>query len=262
VKPPNGGRAEARPTADADAAAEVDDRPSLAILAYHKVGVQPPGWGSWFYVTPETFLEHLRLLKDDGWHVIDLETLLEGLANPSRFPERAVLLTFDDAYRSFRSVVVPLLARFGSSAVLFVPTDYIGGSNTFDFGDEPEEPICDWADLRELADRGVSIQSHGASHRALSALDPEEQAVEILRSKRALEDGLGVRVSMFAYPYGDAANAAPTVLDTLRRAGYRAGCLYGGGVTGWPPADPYVLPRIPIGADTNLRDVLPERRRR
>ncbi|MEA2626663.1 MAG: hypothetical protein QOD06_2708 [Candidatus Binatota bacterium] len=247
-----------------DDARDVGDDPStprLAILAYHKVGDPPGGWDTWFYVSPETFVEHMEYLRRAGWRVIDLATFLAGLANPELLPDRAVLLTFDDAYRSLREVVLPSLLRFELPAVVFVPTDFIGGSNSFDWGNEPEEPICDWVDLRELADRGVSVQSHGASHRPLSALGPEEQAVEILRSKKVLEDGLGGTVSMFAYPYGDPADAAPAVIDALRTAGYRAGCLYGGGLTGCPPADPYVLPRIPIGADTDLRDVLPERSR-
>jgi peptidoglycan/xylan/chitin deacetylase (PgdA/CDA1 family) len=96
----------------------------------------------------------------------------------------------------------PCLLGFGYPAVVFVPTAYIGGRNDFDRDVEPEERICDWDDLRELDRRGVSVQSHGVSHRWYSTLDPAELRDELVRSKEALEDGLSKRVEVLAYPTG------------------------------------------------------------
>src|SRR5215216_3962214 len=102
---------------------------SLAILGYHKIGEPPPGgWQTWFYVPEEIFVGHLSYLREHGWRIIDLLTLFGGITAPESLPERAALLTFDDGYRSMRTVALPWLLRFGYPAVLFVPTDYIGGS--------------------------------------------------------------------------------------------------------------------------------------
>src|SRR5215204_7685155 len=103
-------------------------------------------------------------LHKQGWQVIDFLALLGGITAPESLPERAALLTFDDGYRSMRTVALPWLLRFEYPAVFFVPTDFIGGRNTFDPAG-PEEAICDWDDLCELERRGVSVQSHAASHR-------------------------------------------------------------------------------------------------
>jgi peptidoglycan/xylan/chitin deacetylase (PgdA/CDA1 family) len=117
---------------------------TLAILGYHKIGEPPPGgWQTWFYVPEEVFVEHLSYLHEHGWRIIDLLTLFGGITAPESLPERAALLTFDDGYRSMRTVALPWLLRFGYPAVLFAPTDYIGGFNGFDTGYEPEEAICD-----------------------------------------------------------------------------------------------------------------------
>src|SRR5690349_16179849 len=130
---------------------------TLAILGYHKIGPPPPGgWETWFYIPEETFLEQLATLRASGWRVIDAQAFLEGLARPEILPERAALITFDDGYRSNLEVAVPLLQRFDYPAVMFVPTAFIGGRNTFDGGAEPDEPICDWEDLGELERCGVS----------------------------------------------------------------------------------------------------------
>jgi peptidoglycan/xylan/chitin deacetylase (PgdA/CDA1 family) len=228
----------------------------LAILSFHKIGGPPPGgWDTWFYVPEATFVSFLSQLREDSWHVIDLQAFLAGIVEPASLPDRSVLLTFDDGYRSMRQVALPYLLRFGYPAVLFVPTDFIGKCNEFDAGFEPKEAICDWDDLRELEYHGISIQSHGASHRRFSQLAPAELEDELLRSKATLEAGLGKAVEVIAYPYGDGGDPL-SVASALERSGYRAACLYKGGPQLLPIADPYRLPRLPIGPTTDLHEAL------
>jgi peptidoglycan/xylan/chitin deacetylase (PgdA/CDA1 family) len=230
---------------------------TLAILGFHKIGEPSPGgWGSWFYTPEETFVDFLSYLRKNGWLVIDVPAFLAGLKVPDTLPKRAALLTFDDGYRSIREIALPWLRRFGYPAVLFVPTDYIGRCNTFDEGTEPEEAICDWDDLRELERCGVSIQSHGASHRPLSQLDSEEQWQELVRSKAQLEAGLGGPVHLFSYPYGDGGVNTRAMSQAVKRAGYQAACLYGGPPNTLPIADPYRLARLAMGPDTDLHAAL------
>jgi peptidoglycan/xylan/chitin deacetylase (PgdA/CDA1 family) len=153
-------------------------------------------------------------------------------------------------------VALPCLRRLGLPAMLFMPTDFIGRSNEFDEGSEPDEPLCDWSDLTELSNSGVSIQSHGASHRAFSELSPGERLAEVVGSKALLEARLGQPVELFAYPYGDDAGMPARLRAALADAGYRAACGYGGDPFTPPPADPYRLARVAIGPDTDLPAVL------
>jgi peptidoglycan/xylan/chitin deacetylase (PgdA/CDA1 family) len=235
---------------------------TLAILGFHKIGPAPGGWETWFYVPQATFVGYLDFLKEDGWQVLDVAAFLRGLAEPDSLPERAALITFDDGYRSILDYGLPELRRFGYPAVMFVPTAFIGGHNTFDADNEPEEAICGWKELRELQRCGVSIQSHGVSHRAFSALYPSGQKKELLRSKAALEDGLGKPVEVFSYAYGDCGPEPGAARSMLARAGYRAACLYGGGPLRVPVADPYRLERVAVGPDTDLSRCLAARPRR
>lgn len=230
---------------------------TLAILGYHKIGDPPPGgWRSWFYVPEEVFVSQLEYLRDSEWAVIGARTFLRGLAEPESLPKRSALLTFDDGYRSMLTMAAPILLGFGYPSILFVPTGFIGKTNAFEQGAEPEENICDWKDLRELERNGVSVQSHSVSHRSFSALELREQREELANSKAALEDGLKKPVELFAYPYGDAGTDRESAGEAARRAGYRAAFLYKGGKVGNPAQAPYRLPRLAMGPDTNLRKKL------
>jgi peptidoglycan/xylan/chitin deacetylase (PgdA/CDA1 family) len=224
---------------------------TVAILGFHKIGPPPiGGWESWFYVSEHRFAEFLTTLHDEGWVVIDLDRFLHALEKPERLPARSALLTFDDGYRSMRDVTLPLLQHFDVPAVLFVPTDYVGRHNTFDAGVEPDEPICDWDDLRELARGGVSIQSHAASHRRFSELSVQEREQEIVRSKATLEKHLGTQCDAIAFPYGDPGPSDdPGVLATT---GYRAAFLYGGSPVRLPVLDRYQVQRLAMGPSTDL----------
>lgn len=229
------------------------DGKQLAILSFHKIGEPSAGgWSTWFYIPEETFIRQLNDLKSGGWKVLDHSQFLEGLENPASLPERSALITFDDGYRSMLTVALPVLRRFGFPAVLFVPTDYVGEHNAFDGGAEPEEAICGWNELVELEREGISIQAHGASHRPFSDLSLEGQRAELLSSKAVLEDRLDKTVEIFAFPYGDGGPYLRQLRGELDRAGYRAACLYRGGPISLPVADPYRLPRLAMGPDTDL----------
>lgn len=228
---------------------------TVAILGFHKIGPIPPGgWQSWFYVSEPTFARCLTVLLDEGWTPIDIDQFLHGLRQPSTLPERAALLTFDDGYASMCHVTLPVLEELGIPAVLFVPTDYVGKHNSFDAGVEPDEPICDWHDLRALARGGVSIQSHAASHRRLSELSIDERRRELADSKAILEKQLGTCVEAISFPYGDP--GADDSHAMLAELGYKAAFLYGGGPVTMQTADPYRLERIAMGPDTDLRVAL------
>jgi peptidoglycan/xylan/chitin deacetylase (PgdA/CDA1 family) len=235
---------------------------TIAILSFHKIGVPSIAeWDTWFYIAEDIFAAQLEWLRTNHWHVIGMAEFLRGLSEPDSLPQKSALLTFDDGYQSTATVVLPCLQRFGFAGVVFVPTDYIGGTNSFDFDEEPPEPICTWQELRQLESGGVSVQSHGVKHRPFSELSAAEQREEVGRSKFILEDGLQKRIDGFAFPYGD--GGAPAVVRTaLSESGYRTAFLYGDNERYVPEclpiSEPYRIDRIAMGPDTDLSVVLGE----
>ncbi len=229
----------------------------IAVLGYHKIGGPPAGCdATWFYISEETFEAQLHVLKSEDWRIIDLDTFVRGLDAPETLPPRAALITFDDGCRSLTDGALRILTSHGFPAVVFVPAGYVGRTNSFDAGIEPEEPICGWNDLLKLESAGISVQSHSVSHPRLSQLDSASQERELLTSKSALEAVLGHRVIAFAYPFGDCGQDAETMNLLMRKTGYEAAFLYGGGVIQPQVADRFHLPRIAMGPDTDIRTEL------
>ncbi|HKF80973.1 MAG TPA: polysaccharide deacetylase family protein [Thermoleophilaceae bacterium] len=226
--------------------------PLIAVLGYHKVGPHPIEWWTWFYVGEETFARQLEWLRTAGWEIIGLDRFLRGLEYPAALGERSAIITFDDGYRSLREGAFRRLRQLEAPAVVFVATDYIGGVNSFDQDVEPIEAMCDWGDLERLWRAGFSIQSHTASHAALSALSPERREEELVRSKAVLEARLSQRVTALSYPYGDDGGDRDSVDRLLSRTGYRAAFLYGGGAVTASAIDGFRIPRLAMGPDTDL----------
>lgn len=85
----------------------------------------------------------------------------------------------------------------------------------------PAEPsTLDWAELRELADEGVSFGAHTRHHVSLCRVDEESTRREIRGSLDDIEQELGVRPRSLAYPYG-------LWNPTVTRIAAEEGCLLG-----------------------------------
>ena len=59
-----------------------------------------------------------------NFNVITFEELYSLSKNEDPFPNKTALITFDDAYADFKSVVFPILKKYGLSATLFVTTSF------------------------------------------------------------------------------------------------------------------------------------------
>jgi len=83
--------------------------------------------------------------------------------------------------------------------------------------------IMNWDEIRQMAgDPLCDMGAHTLRHYALARLDEEQARHEIVASRARLEAELGVAVTTFAYPYGDAGSAGRRDFDLVARAGFAA----------------------------------------
>jgi peptidoglycan/xylan/chitin deacetylase (PgdA/CDA1 family) len=222
------------------------------ILLYHHVAEDTPSSTS---VTPRIFETHLRYLADHDYQVVPLSRIITALAEDKPLPQRAVALTFDDAYRSVYIHAAPLLERHGYPYAVFVSTDYIdNGSSSY----------LSWAQLRELESRGAEIGNHSRAHEHyLHRLPTESPAVwrrrirgDIQAAQERLSEELERPLAALAYPYGEFSPALTAIAAEL---GYTAFGQQSGPVG--PASDPQALPRFPMASGYAGLDSLGEKLR-
>jgi peptidoglycan/xylan/chitin deacetylase (PgdA/CDA1 family) len=168
----------------------------VPVLVYHNIGPKARGR---LVIAAKAFEEQMRYLKTRGYRVVTLRELYEFISFKRQLPRRAVVITFDDGYRSFQDYAFPILKELGFTATLFVYTDYIGGGRN----------ALGWDDLRRLAREGIDIQGHSKSHGDLRRRPGESEAdytrrmrVELGEPQTLFERHLGRRADIIAYPYG------------------------------------------------------------
>jgi len=116
--------------------------------------------------------------------------------------EYTLASTASKAY--FRAAVKRRLARLGSEeerqSLVRALAQLMGG----DVDEVPAHlrPLT-LAELQELRDSGVDLQSHGWTHVRVGALDADAHAADIGRNYDWLREELGVDAHMFAVPNGD-----------------------------------------------------------
>lgn len=183
----------------------------MPVLMYHHI--VPDGQRcNEMTITAGRFEQDLQWLSENGYHTV----LPRELAAGQPLPEKPVLITFDDGYRSNYDLAFPLLQKYQAKAAIavmvFMQDNWAGGFLTWD--------MC-----RELTASGlVEIGSHGY---AIHNLDERQgnyvagQANGVQRRKgesdaafqaRVLDDlqksydrilaETGAAPTFFAYPFG------------------------------------------------------------
>jgi peptidoglycan/xylan/chitin deacetylase (PgdA/CDA1 family) len=214
------------------------------VLMYHSISPSDADDPHLLRVHPDRFDQQLRTLRRLGLRGVSLAELLAAAA--AGRASRLVALTFDDGYLDFIDHAMPVLARHGMTASVYVVAGCLAGRNSWD-GDAPQVPLLDREQVRAVMAGGHEIGSHGLGHRRMVGLSPDDLRAEALDSRRALVDLLDAEVPGFCFPYGSFDDAA---VEAVQAAGYDYACV----TDDYTRPDRYRLPRFYVGErDTALR---------
>jgi peptidoglycan/xylan/chitin deacetylase (PgdA/CDA1 family) len=118
-----------------------------------------------------------------------------------------VKITFDDGNASDLDIAVPALLERSRKATFFVTASHLGMPGYL----APRQ-------VREVADAGMTIGTHGSRHRSWVGLDDAARREELVDARRELEEITGRTIDEAACPYGAYDRRT---LAALREAGYR-----------------------------------------
>lgn len=170
---------------------------AVPVLLYHRLG---PGSGP-YSVAPAAFADEMQRLHDLGFDAISLDQYVRFVRGDRvDLPRRPILITFDDGYSSSREVADPILAQYGWSAAMYVPTAVVGRAGRLTWNDlQQMESSGRWS-VDEHAGDGHVLITAGASGRRLPFYASEQWAGGVQESfahykERAsadIERGLGL----------------------------------------------------------------------
>jgi peptidoglycan/xylan/chitin deacetylase (PgdA/CDA1 family) len=185
-------------------------------------------------ISAALFEQQLIYLTEQKIPVITLggfSRLTDSIPDVKKF----VILTVDDAFRSFYEHGFPLLKKYGLKATLFVNTETIGSND-----------YSGWEELREMLEYGIELGNHTHSH-AYFLNDPAETrqetfSNEVNLAQQIFRDKLGIECLVFAYPFGE---YDADMQRIIRDSGFvLAVAQHSGVISGY--SDPYALPRFPM----------------
>ncbi|HUH88035.1 MAG TPA: poly-beta-1,6-N-acetyl-D-glucosamine N-deacetylase PgaB, partial [Pusillimonas sp.] len=219
------------------------------VLAYHDIEDQDPDQ-TFLSVRTDHLVEQFSWLRDNGYQPVSIEQILAAKRGGPALPNQAVLLSFDDGYRSFYTRVLPLLRSFQWPALLAPVGTWVDtpDAETVNFGGKPvaRNRFLTWSQIVEISRSGlVEIGAHtDALHYGIPAnpqgneqpaaairkYDPKTGAYESQASfeKRLREDvksitqkiehATGKPPRVWVWPYGEANGRA---LEIVRENGYQ-----------------------------------------
>jgi peptidoglycan/xylan/chitin deacetylase (PgdA/CDA1 family) len=109
------------------------------------------------------------------------------------------------------------------------------------------ELFMTWDQARALIAAGMSVESHGHTHRPLSHLTEDEQRFELSESRRLLRHELGRDVIALAYPYGWPGTYDDATKRLAREEGYAVAFTSTEGVNVPGAPDPFSVRRVGVG---------------
>jgi len=191
-----------------------DKANDISILCYHNLN--PTTHGD-MNLTPAKFESQIQWIRDHGYTVIPLKQVVEYLQGKTdSLPPKSVVITADDGWKSNYTYLYPIVKKYQIPVTLFI---YPG---TISEG----KHAMTWDELKELQQSGYfDIQAHTYSHpnfkQEQKRLSPEayQRFVdnELIKSKKILEEKLGIKITLLAWPFGI---YNPDLEQAAQKAGY------------------------------------------
>ncbi len=238
------------------------------VLAYHRIQ-EKPEYG--MDVATADFARQMEWLQRKGWRTISLDKIKECLDQNLFLPDRSFVITFDDGHKDNYSQALPVLGKYGFTALVYLTANYIGTTkytvktstgrqwlaekpanwqdqDTINFR---KFEFLSWEEVGKMKAAGLKFGAHTLNHPHLTALAPPEQLREIEDAKKLLEDKLSTQVKHFCYPYQDFSRETE---DLVKQAGFLT--------SSYAPAhydltffwdDAYALERIAVYGEVSLR---------
>ena len=173
-----------------------------------------------YIVYKDEFKWQIDTLISEGAYFATLEEV-KKFRETGDYPEKCVWICFDDGDESIYKEAFPYLKEKRIPFTIFIIAGQVGNQ---DFNNLK---LCTWEQLREMKNSG--LVSFGAHTYDMHYLEDNKAIFlykdmynpfyrDIKKSKKVIEDNLGIEVTTMAYPFG---NTNSKVSQLVQKAGFQ-----------------------------------------
>ena len=179
----------------ASASSQTDEK--FTVLSFHEIADPGEALIPEYAVTPTMFVRQIDWLKNNGYNFVSVDDILADREGHRDLPPKAVLITFDDGYRSMYEHAWPLLKMLKIPSVVAVVGAWEEDKGTVNFDGRmiTRDKLMTWAQLRELSESGlVEVGSHsfdlhhGIQGNPQGNMEPAATTRRWIADKNAYED--------------------------------------------------------------------------
>lgn len=170
----------------------------LVVLQYHHVSEETPFSTS---ISADKFAKHMQFLKDNQFNVVSLSDAIKLVQQGETLPDKSVAISFDDGYKNIYQNGLPILQAFDYPFSVFINTEPV---------EQNIAAFMDWDELKTLQQHKGELLNHGHSHASMLPETGETDAQwkarikeSITRAQSILNEKLGIKDKLLAYPYGE-----------------------------------------------------------
>jgi len=179
----------------------------IPVLMYHKIPDQDLDSVHKIFVTKSRFEKHLRFFKFWGFKTLNFSELQEfaQAKKPAHlFPNKPLILTFDDGYEDNLKNADPLLKKYKFNAQVFLLADPTITHNHWDENNpDKADKIMTQDQRKKWSHSAFAVGSHGCKHERLTEMSDQDALQELTQSKKSLTLEFNQNVNVFAFTYGD-----------------------------------------------------------
>ncbi len=135
------------------------------VLSFHDIVQEMTSTSEPDDVSADNLVNYFSWLKANGYTVISIQDVVNANNGGKPLPDKAIVLTFDDGYKSFYTYVLPLLKAFNYPATLAIVGSWLdvpeNGTVSYAGKQVPRSKFLSLKELKEITSSGlVEIASH------------------------------------------------------------------------------------------------------
>tara|TARA_Y100000385_G_scaffold289973_1_gene361241 strand:+ start:3061 stop:3783 length:723 start_codon:yes stop_codon:yes gene_type:complete len=224
--------------------------PRLPILMYHTI-CKDPSQSKGLSLDCNKLESQFQYLVSQGYTSLHFSDI-QKFNHIDEFPEKPIIISFDDVYVNQYELAYPLLKKYNLKACFYAPLGYVGGLDSWNDG---KEAIMSVSQLKSLDPEVVELGLHSFEHRRYDSLSLEALKKDFIKCQDFISKHNLNMTNVLAYPYGNFPRKEPyksLFFDELLNQKVAYGLRIGNRLNSLPLKNNYELNRLDIKGEDSL----------